>query len=356
MLKVREAVAEDRPEILALIERVFGADVATRARRFWAWQWEADPRLAGRGYQGVVIEWDGQMIATMATIPAGLFLRGHPVNAFWYVDALVHWSGVRRALRAARASGCPDQLALFSKGISQLIFTAPELSAYQLGKHLTPPMQLAAHEAGAIDQPGTQSLDRVVSVKALLGRSLGRALGWMLGTIVDLFLPSIARQRHEVRLLEGDFDARFDVLWTAALKSHVAITLRDARLLNWRYRQHPERSYEVLIIEAGDALLGYLVMGRIERHGQARAQIVDLLAHEDDPRVLNSLVVAALRRLRRDGVLKLECYTGSAAVRDVLIRLRFRERRVDGKSMPVVIRPDPGLPELYVTRGDGDGG
>ena len=356
MLSTRKAVAGDREAILGLIGKVFGEEVAGRAEGLWGWQWEQDPRLETPGYQGVIVEWDGQMIATMAMIPAGLWLRGQPVEAFWYADALVHFAGVRRALRAARSSGDPDQLALFSQGLSQIIFTAPELTAYQLGKHLTPPMQIAARAAGAIEQAGTQSFGRVVSLKGLLKKPLGRFLGPVLGAFLDLFLPAIPKPKRKVVRLDGLFDARFDALWQRVIPQHTAITRRDAAVLNWRYRAHPEKSYEVWMVEGEAEVLGYLVLGRLERHGQPRAQVVDLLALDEEAEVLRALLSRALRGLRREGVLKVECYTGSAAVKSVLERLRFKERMQEGRSMPVVIRPDPGIDSLYVTRGDGDGG
>jgi hypothetical protein len=145
-------------------------------------------------------------------------------------------------------------------------------------------------------------------------------------------------------------------LWQRVVPQHTAITRRDAAVLNWRYRAHPEKSYEVWMVEGEAEVLGYLVLGRLERHGQPRAQVVDLLALDEEAEVLRALLSRALRGLRREGVLKVECYTGSAAVKSVLERLRFKERMQEGRSMPVVIRPDPGIDSLYVTRGDGDGG
>ena len=356
MFEVRRARPSDRGEILSLIQDVFGSEAAVRAETLWSWQWEEDPRLVERGYQGVVVAWRGKIVATMATPPVGLFIRGKTVDAVWYVDALVHWRSVRKAIREARRSGQESQDLDLSKGLAGLIFNQPDHPDYQMGKHLTAPMLVAVYQSGAKDQPGTMSLSRLVSVKSWLARHLGKPVGWTLGTLVDLFLPAIPRPRLPVRILEGPFDARFDLLWKKALESHEAITLRSADLLNWRYRHHPERQYLCLIQEQGDVLEGYLVLAKIERHGQERGQILDVLARSDDPQVLRSLFAAALGWFRRQGTLKVECYTGSGKVVSVLEALRFKERLSEGKSMSVVIRPELDADELYVTRGDGDGG
>ena len=101
---------------------------------------------------------------------------------------------------------------------------------------------------------------------------------------------------------------------------------------------------------------GYLVLAPMVRHGQERGQILDVLARSDDPMVLRALISAGLRWFRQRGTFKVECYTGSHHVAKALEALRFKERLSDGKSMSVVIRPELDAAELYVTRGDGDGG
>lgn len=354
--EIRKARETDRPEIIGLIRDVFGDEAANRANARWAWQWHADPKLEGRGYQGMVAVWEGELIASMATIPSGLYVDGKPLpDAVWFADALAHWSRVRKALRALRKSGPTDESIDLSQGLVGAILNHPECPRHHLGKHLTDPMLVVAYKVGTIDQPGTGSWARTVSLKALLARYLGRPLGWLLGTVADLFLPSIPRAQQPVETLEGPFDPRFDHLFQDALACHRAITRRDAAVLNWRYRKNPDTDYEVLTLSKGELLQGYLVIGRFERHGQPRAHVLDLLVRGDDPQLLECLLAESLRRLRREGVTRFECYTGSSAVQGVLENLGFRQRLHRGQVMPTVVRRIE-VPELYVTRGDGDGG
>lgn len=354
--EIRKARESDRPEIIGLIRDVFGDEVAERADARWSWQWHEDPKLEGSGYQGMVAVWEGQLIASMATIPSGLFVDGQPIaDAVWFADALAHWSRIRKALRSLRKSGLESEGIDLSSGLVGAILNHPECPRHHLGKHLTDPMLVVAYKVGTVDQPGTGSWARTVSLKALLARHIGRPLGWILGTVADLFLPSIPGPSRPVETLEGPFDARFDRLFKDALAHHHAITRRDAAVLNWRYRQNPDTEYEVLTLSEGGVLMGYLVMGRFDRHGQPRAHVLDLLAQKDDPEVLRSLLAECLRRLRRGGVTRLECYTGSKAVQGALELLGFRQRLHRGQAMPTVVRRIE-VPELYVTRGDGDGG
>ena len=354
--EIRKARESDRPEIIGLIRDVFGDEAADRADARWAWQWHQDPKLEGAGYQGMVAVWEGQLLASMATIPSGLFVDGKPLpDAVWFADALAHWSRVRQALRSLGKSGLKDQGIDLSSGLVGAILNHPECPRHHLGKHLTDPMLVVAYKVGTVDQPGTGSWARTVSLKAWLARYLGRPLGWVLGSLADLFLPQIPASKPVVEILEGPFDARFDDLFEEALRQHRAITRRDAAVLNWRYRQNPDTPYEVLTFSRGDVLWGYLVLGRFDRHGQPRAHVLDLLARHDDAEVLRALVAESLRRLRRNGVTRLECYCGSKAVQTVLEQLGFRQRLHRDQPMPTVVRRIE-VPELYVTRGDGDGG
>ena len=354
--EIRKARDSDRPEIIGLIRDVFGDEAADRADARWAWQWHQDPKLGAPGYQGMVAVWEGQLLASMATIPSGLFVDGHPLpDTVWFADALAHWSRVRKALRSLGRSGLKAQGIDLSSGLVGAILNHPECPRHHLGKHLTDPMLVVAYKVGAVDQPGTGSWARTVSLKALLARYLGRPLGWLLGSVADYFLPAIPRATLAVENYEGPFDARFDDLFEDAVRQHRAITRRDAAVLNWRYRQNPDTQYEVMTLSQGEVLLGYVVFGRFDRHGQPRAHVLDLLARKDDPKVLKALVAGCLRRLRQDGVTRLECYCGSKAVQDVLEDLGFRERRHRDQAMPTVVRRIH-VPELYVTRGDGDGG
>jgi hypothetical protein len=355
-LDVRKATDADRPHILELIRKVLGEGAAERAERRWDWHWHQDPRLKSKGYQGLVVEWDGEMIASIAMVPAGLFVDGVLLpDAVWFTEALTHWGRLRRALRAARKDarlrGEPESF----KGPLSEILDHPLCPRQQLGKHLTRAMQVVAYRVGSVDQPGTGSWARNVSYQGLLGQVLGRPIGRPIGALLDFFAPEPSSPDLPVQLMEGRFDARFDALFENAVSFHRAITRRDAAYLNWRYRHNPDGQYDVLVSETEGQLLGYLIVGLFERHGQPRAHVLDVLVLDDDPDVAMALFAAALRRLRRQRIARLECYTGSSMIRDVLEHYGFRQRLEGRRPMRTLVRRID-VPELYITRGDGDGG
>ena len=100
MFEIRWARASDRPQILLLLREIFGDETALLAEKRWQWQWVEDPRLLQPGYKGFVIEWQGFLIASIAMIPAGLYLHGSPIDAFWFAESFVHRKRLGRGWRS----------------------------------------------------------------------------------------------------------------------------------------------------------------------------------------------------------------------------------------------------------------
>lgn len=357
MIQIRPGTDGDRPEILERMEEVFGAESARRAERLWDWQWHEDPRLLSPGYRGVVADWDGRLIGVLSTIPAGLHIAGEPVQAWWFVDVLVHWGLTRQALRKQRRAGGRGATDL-SGGIAAALFDHPAAGPIQLGKHIADAMMTIGHRLGFAYLEDTGSLQRRVSVRHPLGRLLGTRLGDLTGAVLDLALPAIPRPPLPVRLHEGPFDGRFDRLWESVRPRYPAICGRDSALLEWRYRRHPDQDYRVLVAESGEGLRGYCITKVFERGGRRRGKIVDLLAAPEDSEARRALLAGALRDLRRERAERAECFYAGARQLEVLAGLGFKRRLSKSqRPQPLMVRGLPeSVPELYVTQGDGDGG
>jgi hypothetical protein len=357
MIEIRPGTDSDRPQILARLEEVFGTGPARRAERLWDWQWHQDPRLPSPGYRGVVAEWRGQLIGNLGTIPAGLHIAGEPVQAWWFVDMLVHWGLMRKALREHRRAPGHESSDL-SKGIAAALFDHPAAGPIQMGKHISDSMMTIGERLGFLIQPETGVLHRRVSTRHRLGRILGPSLGNLLGGAVDLALGPLPRLELPVRVHAGPFDSRFDRLWEALKGAYPAICRRDARVLDWRYRRHPDGDYTALTLESPHDLRGYGVIKIFEREGRRRGKIVDLLTSPNDTQAMQSLLVEALREMRRQGVERAECFQTGARPGETFTRLGFRPRlSKTGRPQPLMTRHLPAEAQgIYVTQGDGDGG
>lgn len=354
MFEIRPGCDNDKSQILELIREVFGKEDAERAERRWHWQWQEDPRLEKPGYHGMVAVWNGGVIGNLTTIPAGLYVEGKPVDAYWFADACVNWGKLRKAMRELKHSGQTSEIDL-SKGLAGAMLNHPAAGFIHLGKHLTDPMAVVAYKVDSVDQPETNSWARLVSFKQPLESILGRPIGTALGWLADLFIPGFPKTTHEVKLLNADFDSRFDGLWAEVKLDYQAITRRDAATLNWRYRRHPDNTYQILTVNDENGLAGYLVYSIFVRHRQLRAQIVDILARKNNSKAFKSLLSAALHHMHREKVHKVECYAGGTTLGEELKACGFKPRLHHGKPQTVLARR-LGNVELYVTRGDGDGG
>ncbi|MFZ1537479.1 MAG: hypothetical protein WAT23_08855 [Chromatiaceae bacterium] len=356
MIEIRPGTEADRPQIVARMAEVFGDEPAARAERLWDWQWHRDPRLPTPGYRGIVAEWRGQIIGNLATIPAGLHMGGVPVTAYWCVDVLMHWGLMRQALRDHRRQmGVgPD----FTHGIAAALLDHPSAGPIQLSKHIADPMMAIIGRIGFKAMPGTCSLQRRISLRHTLARGLGRPLGGMLGAVVDLGLPIGPRPGLPVEVLAGGFDGRFDRLWEEVRSRYSALCQRDARTLDWRYRQQPEGDYRVLTTGVGERLRGYLVLLTYKHRSRRRAKLVDLLTAPDDTEAIRALLCGGLHWLRDWRAEKVEAFACGNGIGTILGSMGFAPPlNKFGQPHPLMARGLPAAAEgIYVTQGDGDGG
>lgn len=353
MIRIRPGCDDDKPQILELLREVYGPDEADRAERRWHWQWSEDPRLEAPGYKGVVADWNGQLIGSVSLIPAALRVEGRPTPANWQTDMVVHWTRLRRALKEHKREG-KDQSIEFPIGIAGALLDYVDPKIIRLGKHVTDAMAPTWERMGFRELRTTGSWARLVSFKQPLQTRLGNFLGGLLGALADLALPRIGKPELKVDEWLGDFDSRFDELWSKASPEYQAITLRDASTLNWRYRRHPDIRYKVLIVQDNDDLKGYLVYSVFNRHQQQRAQIVDVFTHKGNTRVSGALIAAALLAMRKERVHKVECFASGRFLIDTLESMGFKPRLHNGKPHYALALGAPDV-DYYFTRGDGDG-
>jgi hypothetical protein len=112
----------------------------------------------------------------------------------------------------------------------------------------------------------------------------------------------------------------------------------------------------VLTVEDGGALRGYTVLKVFERRDRLLARIVDLLASNGDTEAKSALVAGALEHARREGAERAECFAAGVELTAVLQRLGFVAKLTGAnRTQPLMVRWLPDV-DLYVTRGDGDGG
>lgn len=359
MIRIRTAKAADKPQILSLFAEIFGREKAAKIESFWRWQWELDPRLPYPGYRGSVAEWDGRILGNISWIPAGLYVHGQPVDALWAVNAMVHRGLYRQALRQERLGTTgrertPGQGRGWSsppRAISSLLMDHPGRDRILLGKHSSRPMIVVAlkNNFRVVEHSGFWVRD--LSFTQRLKRWVGPWFAPMLGAVPNVVVGRIPRTSAEVRCFEDVFDDRFNSLWKEVCAQYPAITLRDARTLQWRYRERPDSDYQVLTLEKGAALRGYSILRTYRRRGYLRGRILDLLTRPEDQTGRVALLSASLIHLHARKAERVECYAADPALASALVQAGFRPKK---GSDPLMER-GASVSRFFISGGDGDG-
>jgi hypothetical protein len=139
-------------------------------------------------------------------------------------------------------------------------------------------------------------------------------------------LQSFGRRRNSrVAQVLPSFDQRFDQLWSRSSSQHPALTVRDQRFLNWRYRECPLRQYKTLALLTEDesTLLGYLIY-YVEDHSALCADLIAPSGADDLACLLSSWAALALD----EGLASLSLTCSDGALAANLARHRFTRRSV----------------------------
>jgi GNAT superfamily N-acetyltransferase len=126
----------------------------------------------------------------------------------------------------------------------------------------------------------------------------------------------------EISLLDGPCGQEFTALASAIGSQYGICTERSADYLNWRFRNHFSRHYELLTARRENRLVAYLVYA----HDSEDAEIADLFG-VNEPNVLTGLIAAAVARLREKNVVTVNApLLASHPWVPLFQKLGFRER------------------------------
>ena len=331
MYTIRSFAGRDKDRLLAFFEELSRPERAVGMAQRWHWERELDPRaVAGEAPYGAVAEADGKIAGSVSFMPAGLFIGGRPVEAYWQYDSMVHPDYRRRGIASKLITHGAEHAVMLAKGTSQAMLATRQRNGYKI-----------------VESSGYWI--RNLSFTPRVARVMGRFLARLVGGLLNLALRKPPPPSPEVVTLAGDFDDAFDGLWEDAREAYPAITLRNQETLQWRYREKPDSEYSVIVFRKDRGLRGYAVLETFTRRQRLRGKIVDLLTRRDDEEARRELLAAALAMHRANGADSVYCYATDATLIGSLKSLGFGPKR----------RPDPmtvlgELPESpYITEGDG---
>jgi hypothetical protein len=177
---------------------------------------------------------------------------------------------------------------------------------------------------------------KVLRISHYLQKSLKfRAMAPFVGRIADEGFAAWQsfgwRKDKRVAQVLPSFDERFDELWYGLNSEHPALTIRDRRFLNWRYRECPLRQYKTVGLLSGDEsrLLGYLIY-YVEDHSAVCADLLVSGGAED----LNCLLSSWESLAWGDGLASLSVSCSDSNLAANLVRDGFSQRSIVSARKP----------------------
>jgi GNAT superfamily N-acetyltransferase len=347
-MEIRSYRNGDEEEITKLAERVFNI---TMSRELWAWKFLGSPY----GDSVITVAEDhGEIVGHCGAIRLDVRNEGRILPAFMGVDAMV----------------APEYR---GKGLFQEIETHLNESYRKRGAALTfsfanPSSSRLLERYGVRQNLGEiESQTKVTNyVKFLCARvsakvSGNKGKGWPRKAEL---LPSFVEKKQGEITLESTarFGSEVEDLWHSPCPSSRIMVAKGSEYLNWRYIDHPEKSYSPILVRKSGELVGLIVMGTLE-FPYRKGTIADCYFKDGRDEALMKLALAqAVRYIKETGLESVTAWMPSeSAAGKVLVGSGFTRR--SSEVFLMVTAFDTSLSEValqkgnwYYTLGDSDVG
>ncbi|MCP3914195.1 MAG: hypothetical protein GY711_01425 [bacterium] len=244
-ITIRSLEPSDERAVLDGFNRCFGAvdaDFRPRSSELWRWRFLANP--AGCHVR-IAVDTGGAVCAQFAGLPQPARIQGRPKLFSHIVDSFSRrGDGLSKHgafVRTARA--LVGDVGGDGEGDVQLMWGLPMPSAWRIGRA----------------QLGYKMLEPVWRLEL-------EERNWLGAPFDGVELEAVERFPDEV-----------DELFERCAQEHDAIVVRDRRMLDWRYVQHPEEAYHVVLARRAGMLVGYLVYRAGELEGRRVGILCDWL-------------------------------------------------------------------------------
>jgi hypothetical protein len=287
--EIREATAQDAPEIRRLLARVFGLELPVEE---WQWKFVLDPD----GWFGIVAVLDGQIVGNYAGWAMRFLSRGEERLLYSVGDVAtdpgVRFLGGRRGVYRSMAGAFYE--AVGSRGVP-FCFGFPNARALEVSHRIV----------------GSRTLFRV----------------W------ERRVPCEAFPAPPPDSGSGDsLSETFDPLWTAASRFLTEAAVRDRERANWRFHARPTRYYRMVWRETAEEMQGWAVLSVVGEN----ALVADYLGQRPDGSDLPPLFAAAAAEAARMGARRLVFWETPGGPGSRVIARLDGERREAG--FPLIVR------------------
>ena len=254
-------------DALALCQRTWGAVEITDAR-YQRWQYAENP--AGPAFSTFARARDGgRLVGQFGAVPLRFIIDGEERVATLALNVVTDADHRHRGVFVGLGRAADERMA--AESIAHAWALPNENSFPGFIRHL------------GYEYIGDVPLVvRPVNVRRLVSRRLPVAgvgeLAAVLARALAPALPDIVPPAPGIDISRIDrFGDEFDAFWQRIRGRHGVVLVRDARYLNWRFRDIPIRRYECFAASEGGEATGYVSLRLAEIAGMKAGLIVDFV-------------------------------------------------------------------------------
>jgi GNAT superfamily N-acetyltransferase len=290
--KVRDGNEKDMEEIFSLRRNAFGEVEKDKLDpRFWRWQFMEGP--AGKALIYIAEDKD-KVVGHFADLPRRFSIHGKVVRRTLSVDIMVHSDYRRRGIFQAMGRYAIRRVKNEN---------GPFMLAYLIRRETIQGFRKMGWE-GVVDLP---VLVYPIKFRGIVNLYLHfLPLSLLVGGAARLFYKFFfhTKKRDESKEIVIEeirkSDDRFESFCHEGLSLYPIMGIRDRGYMDWRYFQHPTRTYTIYRAMQRGEMRGFIVLRKVNLLEFNSAVVVDLLALDEE--VLIALVKEGILFSRREGV------------------------------------------------------
>lgn len=366
MTEIRPIHEEEREAVEEIYGRVFGGQSLEYWRRRYQWQFLSNPVTRIRPSPMWVGVKEGKIVGFIASFPARLKVLDDEITVLCPCDFMVAPEVRREGLGERLLKTYLQETAGLCIAPAYSPSNARLLARLGYQPVYAQPAFVRPVRGGRMIRTRLRGKDTDASLKKAVLRPLAGVAGGVGGAGIAVLNALRAPRPQAGWHIETDppFGEDFDRLWREASAEIPVLFVRDARTLQWRFREDPLSRHTVLAARDGAGrLAGYAVVCESKHHKLRAAKVMDLFCAPSRAGEVAGTLAAAVVNHCEDGGFDFITVKGLHPIIRAELRRSFY-LKAPGRPFPVMcIVPDEGLVKSvlsadlwHLSHSDGDEG
>ena len=247
-----EDTEEEKRQMLNLTKKTFG-DVEITNPSYFDWQYRKNP--TGKALITLALnDSDNQIIGTNTIIPLELTVDGEQIISSLACNVQVHPDFRNQKIFSKLLSSMPKYA--LSNDVHSL-FAIPNDNSFN-----------AFIKEGSIEIVQLPLLIKPIKLSQYFDSPLKQIL-----KPFDIFWKNRDTGLSDIQEFHDDFDDSFEVLAKQTSKRISVMNSRKKEFLNWRYKNHPTREYQIFTLNNNEELVGYIIT-KIHHLGKKKIGVI----------------------------------------------------------------------------------